>query len=450
MPAEALWQPILREPDSVERARHIVRCIEEVFVNALGSHSEICSPRLRSFVDRAQGIEGSPAVLLVYTYLYLEGRDSASFETTLAWVEQALRVTETDGSVTPWLFDGVAGTGWVVHHALTQLGLYEDLAEDPNEDLDHTLTSFLDDGHDTDAELVMGLAGLGTYFLDRLPREHANDGLNKVIARLESLAEERSGGIAWRKRLSTLSPSERVTYPESLFNLGYPHGVSGIIGFLARVCMLSNPPPGATRLLTGAVRWLLAQRAPAGASVFPCFSDPVEGPLSEESRLAWCYGDLGISVAVLMAARALRRDDWGSAAVELAVTAARRTNESSGVVDDMFCHGAAGNAHLFNRLYQSTRHPELAEAALTWYRRVLDDFDPSLGQSGYRCWIRDQPDHDDTGYVYTETYGLTVGVTGIALVLLAGIGSVEPCWDRALAVSVPPSAVSQDDISCIE
>lgn len=198
---------------------------------------------------------------------------------------------------------------------------------------------------------------------------------------------------------------------------------------------------GSRELLEGAVSWLLAQRNGHGNSVFPYFSAPGQGPVQADSRLAWCYGDLGIATVVLLAARAAGRADWELEALRVAEHAARRPFCESGVEDGMFCHGAAGNAHLFNRLYQATRHPGLRHAAQHWYERTLDYSDPANGPTGYVCVVRDPPDAptDETEIIAAESYGLAVGVAGVALVLLAGIGRVAPDWDRALAIAVDPA-----------
>src|SRR5438093_719443 len=72
------------------------------------------------------------------------------------------------------------------------------------------------------------------------------------------------------------------------------------------------------------------------------------------TRVAWCYGDLGIAVALFLAARCVNESSWQNEALALARNVAGRPPEQSGVKDCGLCHGAAGVGHLFNRLFQAT------------------------------------------------------------------------------------------------
>src|SRR4029450_12216233 len=87
------------------------------------------------------------------------------------------------------------------------------------------------------------------------------------------------------------------------------------------------------------------------------------------ARSAWCYGDPGIAAALLLAARGVGDAGWEQTAVALACRAAERPASDTGVVNANFCHGAAGLAHLYNRMYQATGEPTLGRAALYWLAR---------------------------------------------------------------------------------
>jgi len=124
-------------------------------------------------------------------------------------------------------------------------------------------------------------------------------------------------------------------------------------------------------LLDGAVSWLLAHlvETAAGPTV-PCIvADGIE---PEPARSAWCYGDPGVAAALLLAARDAGEPAWAQAATGLALRAAARPPGQAGVTDPGLCHGSAGLAHLFNRMYQLTAEPALAEAARFWAERTLE------------------------------------------------------------------------------
>ena len=105
------------------------------------------------------------------------------------------------------------------------------------------------------------------------------------------------------------------------------------------------------------------------------------------------------------------------------------------MVDAGFCHGAAGNAHLFNRIFQATGDLAFEEAARFWLDQTLALRRPGEGVAGYSSW---EPDEAGDGGRWQEDSGLIGGAAGIGLVLLAAVSPVEPAWDRLFLMAVPP------------
>ena len=98
-------------------------------------------------------------------------------------------------------------------------------------------------------------------------------------------------------------------------------------------------------------------------------------------------------------------------------------------MDASLCHGTAGLAHLYNRLFQSTGERDFAVEARYWIERTLE-YRGVGGIAGYRRAEFDGTQIDDTG--------LLNGAAGIALALLAAASNVEPGWDRAFLLSLRP------------
>jgi hypothetical protein len=230
-------------------------------------------------------------------------------------------------------------------------------------------------------------------------------------------------------------------FPHGQYNLGLSNGIPGLIALLARLCALEVPAPDARKLLDGAVTFLLSQKRPKRGSVYPWAVHPDERPVPKGSRVAWCYGDLGIAAALMSAASLCEREDWFEESLALARGAASRRMDDAGVIDAMLCHGAAGNAHLFNRLYQASGDAVLRETALYWYEVTFDYFDPDKAPSGFLFMTPApaEPDSNATRLVPAEAYGYLEGISGVGLALLAGLGGIEPNWDRLLLADVPPS-----------
>jgi hypothetical protein len=207
--------------------------------------------------------------------------------------------------------------------------------------------------------------------------------------------------------------------------------VPGVVALLGNACAAGVGVATARPLLDEVVRWLLAQQAPDGAG-FGHWIEP-EGPRPAPCRLAWCYGDPGVAASLLLAARCVREPAWEREALAMALRAAARPADQAGVQDAGLCHGAAGLGHLFNRLYQATGEPRLAEAARFWFRRTFELRHPDRGIAGFAAF---SPEREEP---WLDEPGLLTGAAGIALALLAAATPIEPAWDRMLLVSIPQS-----------
>src|SRR4029450_11369431 len=187
--------------------------------------------------------------------------------------------------------------------------------------------------------LIVGLTGLGVYALQRYPRPVATECLRRVVERLHECAQHDEHGLYWwTPPAEILDQESRNQYPSGRAHLGVAHGVAGPIALLGGICGAGVEQATVRPLLEGAVSWLLAQSVPTEAGpTFPVWVAPAFQP--SPARCAWCYGGPG---------RARARGG-----------AADRPASETGVVNANFCHGAAGLAHLYNRMYQATGEPEL-------------------------------------------------------------------------------------------
>jgi len=171
--------------------------------------------------------------------------------------------------------------------------------------------------------------------------------------------------------------------------------------------------------------------------------DAGDGQPGVRRRLAWCWGDLSVAAALLVAGRCADLPAWEHEALTIARRAAQRPPEQSGVCDAGLCHGAAGIGHLFNRMYQATGDPALGEAARFWFRRTLDMRQPGRGVGGYQAFHPDRPGDE----IWVDDRGFLTGGAGIALALLAAVTPDEPAWDRILLVSAPHRRLCSSGVS---
>lgn len=329
----------------------------------------------------------------------------------------------------PSLFTGIAGVAWA---ADLVDGLLDPDGEDRNGDIDAYLLQLLRKRRRWMAphDLIRGVTGVGVYALRRHPRPVAVSCISLVLECLSAAARQDGDGQYWWTAPDE-APSPEVDqylYPSGYADLGVAHGSAGTIGLLGAICQRPSHRATARPLLEGAVRWLLAQGLQTeNGLTFPALVAP--GVASTPTGPAWCYGDPGIAVALLTAARGLGDDALERTAVDLACRAAAATLPIQ--PDGGICHGAAGMAHMYNRLYQSTREHALKDAAQYWVERTLGEYRHArvAVQEPDHGWVQGGEDGPWDGYDVIQ------GAAGVALVLLAAATSLEPAWDGMFLLS---------------
>jgi len=424
-----MWRPIL-DPAASSRAWAAIETIER----SLAARPALAASGTRRGPDLslASG-EAGVALFLAYLDVARDGEEAGD----LAF-DSISRCVSGLGSarLSPMLATGFTGIGWALEHLA---GSYFEADDDLSESIDEALHTLLAEPTETPPfELLGGVVGLGTYLLERPLRPVVADTLERVVTVLESSAERSSDGVAWRTSPEWLTPSRRRRMPAGCYDLGVAHGIPGVIGFLAAAWRRGLDDPRIRSLLEGAVRWLLAHRLPTPADA--AFADvhlpgQAPGQSPTPARTAWCYGDLGIAAVLLAASRSLESSDWEDAALRLARLAARRPPAATRATDPGLCHGIAGLAHLFNRLFQATGDPELETAARAWYRRLLEPGGPGGDFTEILSWTESMPG----GHSWREEPGFLVGLAGAGLALLSAVAPTEPGWDRVMLVSLPPA-----------
>jgi hypothetical protein len=328
----------------------------------------------------------------------------------------------------PTLFGGFLGLGFAVEclRALGQRGLRG------SGQLDRFLLRSLSVPLPPESEfdLINGVVGAGVYLLARLPRITARRALEQLVRRLEERAEPSGRGLAWR---TPPKAPRRGQIPGRVFDLGLAHGIAGIVALLAKLRVHGISPRRTHTLLRGGVNWLFDQRLDRHNLQFPAFAAERTEP--KPTRAAWCYGDPGVSIAVFSAARALGDRKAAAEALDIARKVAGLSLKQSGTRDACLCHGSAGMAQIFNRLYQATGDEAMREAASAWLVRALESRRAPGGAAGFLFWGSPQPASDLPGDFWADRTLLT-GSLGVGLALASACSEAPPVWDRMLLLDV--------------
>ncbi len=426
--AKSRWQPLLTgnlHREALTTVREIASALSLVLPPA-GNGAEKFPEIYPATLTRWKA-----EIALFHAYLAVADKNPENAHLAYEYLNEAIRET-AEHAPSAGLFGGVTEIGWIVAH-LTEFLLGEEDKEScavVDEFLNEHLAQAEWHG---DYDLISGLAGFGVYALERAQQDtQALEIMRKVISQLRQTAEHNEHGITWHTGPALLPEWQLQSCPQGHYNLGAAHGVPGVIAMLAQACAMDEIGFPARVLLDGAVNWLLANKSydEQGPYLTYWIAPGVKPGLA---RQAWCYGELGAATALLLAARCTESQDWEKEALTLLQRSALRQLGDSGVTDSGLCHGAAGNAHLFNRIYQATGAPLFQQAALYWYERIFDFHMPGKGIAGYLS------SRESEGKIGWDTNaGFLDGATGVGLALLAAATDIEPNWDRLLLASIPP------------
>ena len=373
---------------------------------------------------------------LLWEYLNRSGIEWSAPEETAATAD----TEEEDAEPPPHagLYGGLSGIAWITQYLLrtspAEEGGESCGADDPRDAIDTILLELLREPVWTGScNLSTGLAGIGTYFLERLPSANSTEAIHLVVGHLEGLAESTEWGITWHTGPAHLTPVVREQHPFGYYDPNVPHGVAGIVHFLNELSARGIGGEIPEKLLNGAVEWILAQQdpSPSLSRFFPLVSSgavPGADPYASASAgLAWCQGDLGILTVLSRVARRREHSTWLKVAGELLDHCLLWPSDQNRFHETGLCHGATGLGHVYNRMAQFTGDSRCRDAAAEWFQFALQRLDPDAGRT------RD-PNASGMRMARTETQLLNGGV-GVALALLATVSDVEPEWDRMMAIS---------------
>jgi len=411
------WQPLSTgaQADAVWAAVHgIATSLAEPFTAARSSASSG-----RAFDAGASIGFGHAGVAMFYAQMAHATGDDRFARTAVDQFRLAVRATRSQPAH-PSLFEGPPGVSYA--RAICRNILPASFPESRGDETDVAILKAVRNVPARPRlDMMYGVVGLGMFALRRLPRAPALAAVEDCVLRLAEASVADAVGITWRPLDPALTTGHRIFR----YHLGMAHGQAGIVAFLARVVSARIAQVQAAQLLTGAVEHLLSFAAPDG-SILGGESAPTELHLP-----SWCWGDLGITLAIAAAARALQRGDWHEVALMRARAQARRALSGDLGVDNGLCHGRAGIAHMLHRWFYVSHDPLFARAARCAIDTILETRQPGAGSGGFLFALPDTKPRE-----FGRVDGLLFGSSGLGLSLLAAVSDSTPAWDSLLMMDL--------------
>ena len=347
-------------------------------------------------------------------------------------VDKITKVIQTinDGYSYPTFCSGIAGAGWVIEFLKN-----EDFIDIDTDVLLSELDTYLCNSMEIDIEkenydFLHGALGYAVYFFKRYENTNSPELKKKYkkyllmfISNLTDIAQRNETNMLWWE--ST----------KNEINISMSHGMSSIINFLSRLHKYEDFTTLVKPLIDGAVTYILSCKNDKynTLSLFPnkIFKNKT---LDRNSRLAWCYGDLGIGTTLWQVGKLLDNEAYRKEAIDIVkYTAKRKTYKQTFIKDAGICHGSIGVMNMYSYMYSETKETLFKEALDFWMDKTIEMAFHVDGYAGYKQFVEDMRE-GEKGSWKNQT-NLLEGIAGIGLSIISYVAEFDVKWNECLMIS---------------
>lgn len=365
----------------------------------------------REFFKSISILGGESGTALLYAQLYLITGDKIylkKLREILDFLINNINTSTDRNTVSPFFSSGLAGFGWLLCYMNDNKVLK--IPEAFFTQIDKVLLSFVEQLQNIPWDILHGRLSISRYFMRRnLPEQ-----VETSLRYLENIGRTVGDQILWE--------AENENYIKDFgkhYDCGYAHGMAGILYFVSKAYKHDISRKLCLKLANGIINFYAHNEQ--DVNLYGCYypyrvlAGEKEAENNTFSRLAWCYGDLTVLYSLYYYYYTI--DDAAQMSIvlnKLKKTVNRTDCEQNGVNDSMICHGSAGIAHIYNRLFYMTDIIEFKKASLYWLNVTAN---LELKQEGNRC------------------FGLLEGTLGVGLVILSFFDSSHMDWDEVIMLA---------------
>lgn len=365
---------------------------------------------------------GKAGIVLFYSYIYKFSKDEKYLSKVNQIIDEIFFSIEQN-EITTSIDHGITGIGWLLQH-LIRIGVLEDVYDDILNDIDELLfESFSKDVSLFRYDYLTGLIGKGHYYLERYEFDKCHfNGVEKVLNEILKLKDLDSP--IWQDYYAI----QKSNVNQKIYNLGLAHGNPSILYFLSKVYSFKKDNV-LLKIIKKNAYWLINQevKKPEGEYLPNYLIDNLPFPSSYKGlNLAWCYGDLGMLIALLQCGIIIDDEYIIEHCVKRALYISEKIPENM-PHDAGLCHGLAGISQIFNRFYQYTIDIRFKNAAEFLIINMLQFCQFDDGLAGFKTQKKDIEWQNDFSFL--------TGISGIGLALISSIDNKLSDWDRLLLLN---------------
>lgn len=329
------------------------------------------------------------------------------------------RMLETFGeNITMHTFcDGLSGTLYLLEFLKEKNFLDIDIEDSAPTLNNYLIQSMRIDIMNLKYDFMHGALGVGLYFLKQ---KKYIEPVHELIDFLYDNADKDEPKCIYKWKSILDIRSNKIGY-----NIALSHGVSSIVVFLSRVISSEVEDKRLRPMLEGAINYILSQEI--DSEKYGCIFPSHNKEEIRKSRLGWCYGDLGIALALWQAGKTVNNDIWKNKALNIfEFSANRRDLKDAMVFDAGFCHGSISIAAIFYRMYLETTNETFLSTAEYWINQTLNLSQFEDGLAGYKSYQKEG---------WLNDHCLLMGISGIGLGLISFLERNKQEWDEILLMS---------------
>ncbi|WP_375563077.1 lanthionine synthetase LanC family protein [Bernardetia sp. OM2101] len=331
-------------------------------------------------------LAGMPGLILTLS----QTQPLSNREVIEEYIHKTFDILNESTHISPTYCDGLAGYGYVllqlqkkklIHTPSLQQDIDAVLSE-IDEILQEQIVSLSEQNN---FDILHGLVGVGLYFLERENIEN----LEKIVQlTISQTSQTEDGFIYWTKY-------DKYDYYDTIIDFGNAHGMGANIFFLSKVLsrniLLSELNSKIKEIVVAAIEFYLNHLQKLDDVIYCYFPLKIKATdfhnksyKAENSRLGWCYGDLGILYTLLHTINLLGiNKHYDSIVSMLRTVAQRRDYEQNFTIDAGFCHGTSGLAIMFLNIYKITNEEFFLETANYWLEQTKAHKEKEKGNINY-------------------------------------------------------------------
>lgn len=381
-------------------------------------------------------LNGLSGCALFFGYAFKKYKEQALLDRSFELIEECIdHISEVEQ---PSLYQGFTGIAWAIRHLVEQ-GIYDPTSLETLNEIDTHIEKTIDvfSQHNY-YSLMYGLIGHGVYFAESYRNQQGVSGngtdpqkaLAKIISEIADSSVRVGSGITWHDNTSLDYHREKKV----IFNLGIPHGISGIVSFLSEMIELGIEVGKCKELLFGSLTWMLNQKSNFdGVSFYPSLI--VDKEPKKITRLSWAYGDLCSSYALIQGIKHLGSGPWEAEARETVEITKKRDIQNSlihvnpidGQVNPGICTGSSGIVLMYMKINEYFNDQSITDLINFWISKNLNH---QVGSQRDKLKIF-TIDENKNVFWKTDT-GFLEGLSGVGLTYLSLLDEDLGSWKRLL------------------